>query len=96
MSNLVSVSTASINDAVNAQRAVYGAPVPDGTIPLTNPAPLMKRNIQREREVLVQQQPRSVRRSGQAYIYTMANGSTYVSYIAPETIQWQPGPGAPF
>jgi len=76
-----------------AHRAAYANQVPaEGNIPLHSPVPVMKRNIFREREKLVQQHPVSVRRDGSAYIYTMPNGELFISYYPPETIQWQPGP----
>lgn len=75
------------------QRAAYNNQVPpEGTIPLHSPVPVMKKNILREREKLVQQHPVSVRRDGSAYIYTMPTGEIFISYYPPETIQWQPGP----
>lgn len=85
-----------ISAAIDASRMAYAGNRPaDGDTPLHSQVPVMKRNIVREREMLVQQTPRSVRRSGQQYVYTMYNGEIYYSYTRPEVIQWQPGPGAP-
>jgi hypothetical protein len=86
----------SISAALDAARMAYtGSRPADGDTPLHSQIPVMKKSIVRERELLVQRTPQSVIRSGRFYIYTMPNGERYHSYVAPEIIQWQPGPGAP-
>lgn len=79
--------------SVMASRAAYCTQIPpEGQHAIHSPCPVLKRNIVRERELLVQQQPVSVKKDGAAYIYTMPNGELYTSYYPPETMQWQPGP----
>lgn len=78
-------------DSIRAVHADLGRVPTDGSVPLHLDQHVVKRNINKEREFLVNHKVVGVVRIGHAFLYTFDTGQKYLSFIHPHKFQWSTG-----
>lgn len=78
-------------DAILALHRSIGHVPTTGEVNIYNDQHVLKRNINKEREFLMNHKIVGVVRIGHAFMYTFDTGQKYLSFVHPHKIQWAPG-----
>lgn len=78
-------------DYIRQLHSTLGQVPSDGSVPVHLEMHMVKRNLNREREFLMNHKVIGVVRYGHAFIYTFDTGQKYLSFVHPHKIQWSTG-----